>query len=205
MGDALKGRRLVVAAAVVVAVMAGVGAAAQAGLLSRAEAEGGTSTRGAGAAIGDGTADGDVIAVAETKASRDAEGNASASATLLRVGDTNIGEAPDGFSNPLNVLNGQPTEALIDGGCDNFNEPLPPACLLVLGSNVQEDGDFASGQYFVAEVRVGNTIIDVLASRSVQSGCSNGADAFFARTIDITTFESQEIDPSEQDSDCPQQ
>jgi hypothetical protein len=173
LGDALKGRRLLIAAAVTAAVLAGLGAAAQAGILSRAEA-GDTHSRAAGAAIADPQGNGDVIAVAETTATRDDEGNNSASATLLRVGDTKIGEAPEGTVNPLSALNGLPTESTVDMGCDYFdpNGPPAPLCVGLLQSNVTSDSEFgSSGTFIVAQANTPLGPYAVLGSNAVQGEC----------------------------------
>jgi hypothetical protein len=174
MGDAMKGRRMLIAAAVAGAVLAGVGAAAQAGLLSRAES-GDESSRAAGAAIGDPNAPGtDIIAVSESNASS-VDGEGEASATLLRVGDVKVGEAPPGFTDVLGpALNGQPTEALIDGGCDGDSQMAEDAslCAALLQTFVFEGGDEATAVYAPLVVGAeGVGLVYVLPAAASQEDC----------------------------------
>jgi hypothetical protein len=191
MGDALKGRRLLIAGAVVAAVLAGLGVAAQAGILSRAEA-GDTHSRAAGAAIADPQGNGDVIAVAETTATRDDNGN-SASATLLRVGDTKVGEAPEGVSNPLSALNELPTEPVVDAGCDRFAPEPSPFCVGVLQSAVTSDSEFGSSATFiVAQVGTPFGYYALLGSQASQGECpasDYAAGLVFANLIDASGFD----------------
>jgi hypothetical protein len=202
MGDALKGRRLLIAAAVAAAVMVGIGAAAQAGLLSRAES-GDESSRAAGAAIGDPSAPGsDMVAVSESTATHNEDG-ASASATLLRVGDTKVGEAPPGVNDVLApALNGQPTEALIDGGCDGDTEAAQdaPMCAALLQTFVFEDDENGATAVY-APVVVGTEetgLIYVLPSAAGQGGCDGlaiGALVYMSST-------GEGLDVSEDFNEC---
>ncbi len=207
MRDALKGRRLLIAAAVVTAVMVGVGAAAQAGLLSRAETSD-THSRAAAAAIADPQGNGDVIAVAETEATREVEGENSANATLLRVGDTKIGETPKGYTSPLSVLNDQPTEALVDAGCDGPAYPPAPLCVGLLQSQVNDDaeGGFTGASIVVAQV--GSPAVGyygVLASGAFQGPCPSGDSAVGAVVFDLNNiFPGSSIDPSMSQAPCEQ-
>jgi hypothetical protein len=206
MGGALKSRRLLIAAAVVAAILAGLGASAKAGLLSRAESTG-TDSRAAGAAVGT-SETGDVIAVAESDAHwpQDEETPPSAGARLLRVGDTSIGEAPEGFSDPLaGPFDGQPTEAVVDMGCDGGTAQAP-ACLSLLRSDVSNDSTVVHGRYSVALVRVNNTGVILLTSGADQGPCFGDSGAAVAQIFpDITASGTpMEIDPSLTSGECPE-
>ena len=199
MGDALKSKRLLLAAVVVAAILAGLGASAKAGLLSRAESTG-TDSRAAGAAVG--TAEtGDLVAVAESDAHwpQDDETPPSAGARLLRVGDTSIGEAPEGFSDPtLGPFEGQPTEAIVDMGC-NGGTAQAPACLALLRSDVSNDSTVVHGRYSVALVRVNNTGVILLTSNAEEGPCNGFSTGDVALIFpDLSTSETpMEVDPSE--------
>ena len=202
MGDAFKGRRLLIAAAVAVAVMAGVGAVAQAGLLSRAETSE-THSRAAAAAIADPQGNGDIVAVAETEATRDDNGN-SASATLLRVGDTKIYEAPQGYTSPLSVLNDQPTEALVDAGCDGPAFPPAPLCVGLLQSQVANDseGGYTGAAMVVAQVGSPSVgYFGVLSSGAFQGPCPSGDSAVGAVVLNLTNY-ADSVDLSLSQAQC---
>ena len=203
MGDALKSKRLLLAAGVVATILASAGAAAQAGILSRADA-GDTHSRGAGAAIGDPQTGEDVIAVAETEATRDDEGNNSASATLLRVGDTKVGEAPEGVSNPLSALNELPTEPVVDAGCDRFNPEPSPFCVGVLQSAVTSDSEFGSSATFiVAQVGTPLGYYAILGSQATQGECPSSSD-YAAGLVLANLGDASGIDVSlDQGPPCP--
>ncbi len=206
MGYSLKSKRMLLAAAVVAAILAGLGASAKAGLLSRAESTG-TDSRAAGAAVGT-TETGDLIAVAESDAHwpQDEETSPSAGARLLRVGDTSIGEAPEGFSDPLaEALNGQPTEAIVDTGCD-AGSLEPPVCLSLLRSDVSSDSTIVHGRYSVALVRVNNTGVILLTSGADQGPCFGDSGAAVAQIFpDISASGTPtEIDPSLTSGECPE-
>jgi len=194
MGDASRGRRLLVAA-VMAAVLAGVGAAAQAGLLSRAESSPGSS-RAAGAAIGT-EESGDVVAVAESRTSADFEGNGEASATLLRVGDTNIGEAPNGTSQPLvDLLGAGPAPEVLGIGCNS----VATVCVDALRS-YEEAGDGEAYAYIVtAEAGVAGNYVALLASESASYGCGGFALGTVAY-IQPSEASAEFVDLSEAESD----
>ena len=119
----------------------------------------------------------DFIAVAETRAHRDGEG---ASATALRVGDTEVGTAPHGEANLLaDILDGSPTEAYVDGGCNDT--PSAPACVSVLRSTVDEP--FTQTAAFEgARVRVGNVWVAVVTSEARGGDCERTANAAIVDT-----------------------
>ncbi len=210
MGDAWKGRRLLVAAAVAAAVLVGVGAAAQGGLLSRAESsetDTGGSSRGAGAAIADPSGmGGDAVAVAETTATSD-DGNFESSATLLRVGDTKVGETPVGVEqNPLgDALEGQATEDLIDAGCnDDPAETQTGSCLSLLkGGHVSDDDSEFGGAFAYFYTVEGYTPITgyflALASAADEDACSGDAGGVLFHS-DAT----DSIDLSLASHECPE-
>ena len=197
MGKAMLRRRYwFMAVAAVAAVAVGLGAAAQAGVLSRAFAND-HSARAAAAAISD-TSGNDVVAINETTAADDEE----PSATLLRVGDTKVGEAPSGNTDLLgSLLNGQPTEALVDAGCDNGGAP---ACVALLQTsethdNIGNNGSSATAAIIFVDGVGGAELLQSRASDTL--GCSRGS-ARVARVFLNNVFIPGPVDSSEQHMDC---
>ncbi len=143
-----------------------------------------------------------MIAVGESTAmAGEDEGPSSASTTLLRVGDTKVGESAPGFSNPLaDALNGQPTEALIDGGCDNTfgDDGGAPLCVYAL-ETFTSTGDGESEAHFRGlGVGVGNTGIAILNSDAVQDRCDSQAlGSLVSIYPDVHENETEDVDPSE--------
>ncbi len=183
MGDASKRRRLLMVAAVVVAVLAGVGAAAQAGLLSRAESNGDGTSRGAGAAIADPSGNGnDVVAVSESTANVDEGGQGHSSAAPLRVGNTIVGEAPLGESNPLSDALGDQAEMITDVGCNDGPDNLTQSCISLLHSYRGEDEGYAeaymAGVEFYTPMTGFNVLLESGAYQDVCYGGAYGAVAY---------------------------
>ncbi len=193
-------RRLAIGLAVGVVVAGGLGIGAKAGILSRADTDGNQSSHAAAAAIGDPSTGQDVVAVNETDSSFDPESESyQASATALRVGDTKVGEAPAGQSDPLGqALNGQPTEQLIDAGCDNYTLPQAPLCASVLNTQVANGGSSgATAVMWLAQVRAGGTFVYVLPSGAGSEPCGGQSIGALVYTIDATMGTDDGVDVSQ--------
>ena len=191
-------RRLAVGLAVGVVVAGGLGIGAKAGILSRADTNGNESSHAAAAAVGDPSTGQDVIAVNETDASFDPESESyTGNGALLRVGDTKVGEiTPATVSEPLAILNPQPTEQFVDAGCDNFSFPQPPLCVSLL--HAQEAGGPNGGAImWLAQVRAQGTYVYVLPSGASSQPCGGESIGALVYVLDATTGAENGVDLSE--------
>jgi hypothetical protein len=102
-------------------------------------------------------------------------------------------------------LNGQPTEALIDAGCDtSFGSPGgAQLCVGLLFSSEDPETDFhGDALYSAAAIGVGNTGIALLNSSAHQHPCSGEAQGSIAEIFDVNTGESTSVDPSASEFQC---